>query len=91
MGRRPNWIALPAWSRTGRANIYAAAGQQIPSKYLDANIDPDYLDPKSLLHNGATFQNDFSKMSQEQADAAVLALSPGDMFIGTDGRPHKRN
>lgn len=40
----------------GRANIMAAAGQAIPSKYSDANIDPDYLDPKSPLYNGATRQ-----------------------------------
>ena len=77
--------------KDGRANIYAAAGQQIPSKYLDANIDPDYLDPKSLLHNGATFENDFSKMSPEQAAAAVHNLSSGDKFIGPDGMPHTRN
>ena len=48
----------------GRANILAASGQAIPSKYSDANIDPDYLDPKSPLFNGATRQYDTPSQAQ---------------------------
>ena len=48
----------------GRANILAAAGQAIPSKYSDADIDPDYLDPKSPLFNGATRQYDTPSQAQ---------------------------
>ena len=37
---------------TARGNLHAAAGKVIPSKYRGL-ADPVYLDPKSLLYNGA--------------------------------------
>ena len=48
----------------GRANVKAAAGQKIESKYSNANIDPDYLDSSSPLFNGATREYDVPTSAQ---------------------------
>ena len=39
----------------GHANVLASAGQPVPAKY-NGLVQPDYLDPKSPLYNGATQQ-----------------------------------
>ena len=42
------------------------------------------------FYNGGTEDNDFSKMSESDADAAVAKLSSGDGFRGTDGQYHTK-
>lgn len=90
IGDELNRLQQQAYS--SHANIYASAGQQIPVKYHGL-ADAQYLNPKEPLYNGATEESapDFSQMSDADADAAVAKLSPGESFIGPDGKPHRKN
>ena len=76
---------------TARANLAGAAGKVIPAKYRGL-ADSAYLDSNSLLYNGAKNEDvpDFSKMSDADADAAFSKLSPGQVYIGPDGRSRKK-
>jgi hypothetical protein len=74
------------------ANIYGAAGQQIPGKYHGL-ANPQYLDQNNPIYNGATEEHipDLSKMSASAALPTIQALPTGTYFVGPDGKTHRRN
>jgi len=59
---------------TSHANIYASAGQQVPSKYYGL-ADSEYFDPKEPLYNGAT-QEAPPKTVAPAAPAAAAGAGP---------------
>jgi hypothetical protein len=73
------------------ANSTAAAGGEVPAEYAD-RVNRAYLKKGDPLYNGATVEKyeDFSKMSEADADAAVAALPDGAKFRGPDGNIHKK-
>ena len=78
-----------------RANLFGKA-QMLDDPSLSDEDYATYVNqiykPGGALGQKSVARNipDFSKMSESDADAAFNALPSGKVFIGPDGKPHKR-
>jgi hypothetical protein len=64
-----------------RGNLMAAAGKAVPYKY-NGLVDPTYLNPSSLVYNGAAMEKPDTSI---KSPADVAKLPPGRAFVIPDG------
>jgi hypothetical protein len=73
-----------------RANLFGAAQQTNDPRLSDQDY-AKYVAPNLDVTGGARRPNDFTKLSDDAATAAVAKLPKGATFVGPDGQAHTKN